>query len=46
MSEEEGARVGPDRLRPRENTTKEALNNAPGYTFDRTAYQWVPAKRG
>jgi hypothetical protein len=28
------------------NTTKEALNNAPGYTFDRTAYQWVPAKRG
>jgi sporulation protein YlmC with PRC-barrel domain len=28
------------------NTTKEALKNAPGYTFDRTAYQWVPAKQG
>jgi sporulation protein YlmC with PRC-barrel domain len=28
------------------NTTKEALEKAPGYTFDRTAYQWVPAKQG
>jgi sporulation protein YlmC with PRC-barrel domain len=28
------------------NTTKEALKSAPGYTFDRTAYQWVPAKQG
>ncbi len=28
------------------NTTKEALKNAPGYTFDRTASQWVPAKQG
>jgi sporulation protein YlmC with PRC-barrel domain len=26
------------------DTTKEALNKAPGYTFDRTAKQWVPAK--
>jgi sporulation protein YlmC with PRC-barrel domain len=28
------------------DTTKEALNKAPGYTFDRTAKQWVPAKQG
>jgi PRC-barrel domain len=28
------------------NTTKEALKSAPGYTFDRSAYQWVPAKQG
>jgi hypothetical protein len=28
------------------NTTKEALKNALGYTSDRTAYQWVPAKQG
>jgi len=28
------------------NTTKEALKSAPGYTFDRTASQWVPAKQG
>jgi sporulation protein YlmC with PRC-barrel domain len=28
------------------DTTKEALEKAPGYTFDRTAYQWVPAKKG
>ena len=28
------------------DTTKEALKKAPGYTFDRTAYQWVPAKQG
>ncbi len=28
------------------DTTKEALNNAPGYTFDRNSYQWVPAKQG
>ena len=28
------------------DTTKEALNKAPGYTFDRTATQWVPAKQG
>jgi sporulation protein YlmC with PRC-barrel domain len=27
------------------DTTKEALNKAPGYTFDRTAKQWVPAKQ-
>ena len=27
------------------DTTKEALEKAPGYTFDRTAYQWVPAKK-
>jgi len=28
------------------DTTKEALNKAPGYTFDRTEKQWVPAKQG
>ena len=28
------------------DTNKEALNKAPGYTFDRTAKQWVPAKQG
>jgi sporulation protein YlmC with PRC-barrel domain len=28
------------------DTTKEALKNAAGYTFDRSAYQWVPAKQG
>jgi sporulation protein YlmC with PRC-barrel domain len=28
------------------DTTKEALNNAPGYTFDRSTKQWVPAKQG
>jgi PRC-barrel domain len=28
------------------NTTKEALKSAAGYTFDRSAYQWVPAKQG
>lgn len=28
------------------DTTKEALNNAPGYTFDRSTNQWVPAKQG
>jgi sporulation protein YlmC with PRC-barrel domain len=28
------------------DTTKEALKSAPGYTFDRTAYQWVPVKQG
>jgi sporulation protein YlmC with PRC-barrel domain len=28
------------------DTTKEALEKAPGYTFDRSAYQWVPAKQG
>jgi sporulation protein YlmC with PRC-barrel domain len=27
-------------------TTKEALEKAPGYTFDRSAYQWVPSKQG
>jgi sporulation protein YlmC with PRC-barrel domain len=27
------------------DTTKEALEKAPGYTFDRTAYKWVPAKK-
>ena len=28
------------------DTTKEALNSAPGYTFDRSTKQWVPAKQG
>jgi hypothetical protein len=28
------------------DTTKEALNSAPGYTFDRTKKEWVPAKQG
>ena len=28
------------------DTTKEALNSAPGYTFDRGTKQWVPAKQG
>jgi sporulation protein YlmC with PRC-barrel domain len=28
------------------DTTKEALEKAPGYTFDRSAYQWVPSKQG
>jgi sporulation protein YlmC with PRC-barrel domain len=28
------------------DTTKEALNKAPGYTFDRTAKKWIPAKQG
>jgi sporulation protein YlmC with PRC-barrel domain len=28
------------------DTTKEALEKAPGYTFDRSAYKWVPAKQG
>jgi sporulation protein YlmC with PRC-barrel domain len=28
------------------DTTKEALNNASGYTFDRSTKQWVPAKQG
>jgi len=28
------------------NTTKDALKSAHGYTFDRTAYQWVPSKQG
>ena len=28
------------------DTTKEALNKAPGYTFDRTVKQWIPAKQG
>ena len=28
------------------DTTKEALKKAPGYAFDRSAYQWVPAKQG
>jgi hypothetical protein len=28
------------------DTTKEALDKAPGYTFDRNAHQWVPAKQG
>ena len=27
------------------NTTKEALQNAPGYTYDRTKGVWVPAKK-
>jgi sporulation protein YlmC with PRC-barrel domain len=27
-------------------TTKEALEKAPGYTFDRSAYRWVPSKQG
>ena len=28
------------------DTTKEALNSAPGYTFDRTKKEWIPAKQG
>jgi sporulation protein YlmC with PRC-barrel domain len=28
------------------DTTKEALNSAPGYTFDRTKKEWLPAKQG
>jgi len=28
------------------DTTKEALNSAPGYTFDRTNKQWIRAKQG
>jgi sporulation protein YlmC with PRC-barrel domain len=28
------------------DTTKEALEKASGYTFDRSAYKWVPAKQG
>jgi sporulation protein YlmC with PRC-barrel domain len=28
------------------DTTKQALESAPGYTFDRSAYKWVPAKQG
>ena len=28
------------------DTTKEALNSAPGYTFDRTKKEWIPAKKG
>jgi sporulation protein YlmC with PRC-barrel domain len=28
------------------DTTKEALNRAPGYTFDRTKKEWIPAKQG
>jgi len=28
------------------DTTKEALNSAPGYTFDRSTKQCVPAKQG
>ena len=28
------------------DTTKEALNSAPGYMFDRTKKEWVPAKQG
>jgi sporulation protein YlmC with PRC-barrel domain len=28
------------------DTTKQALENAPGYTFDRTSGQWVAAKQG
>jgi sporulation protein YlmC with PRC-barrel domain len=28
------------------DTTKETLNSAPGYTFDRSTKQWVPAKQG
>ena len=28
------------------DTTKEALNSAPGYTFDRSTKRWVPAKQG
>jgi sporulation protein YlmC with PRC-barrel domain len=28
------------------DTTKEALNSAPGYTFDRSTKQWIPAKQG
>ena len=27
------------------DTTKEALNSAPGYTFDRTKKEWIPAKQ-
>jgi len=26
--------------------TKEALNSAPGYNFDRSTKQWIPAKQG
>ena len=28
------------------DTTKEALNRARGYTFDRTKKEWIPAKQG
>jgi sporulation protein YlmC with PRC-barrel domain len=28
------------------DTTKEALNSAPGYIFDRTKKEWIPAKQG
>jgi sporulation protein YlmC with PRC-barrel domain len=28
------------------DTSKQALENAPGYTFDRSSGQWVPAKQG
>ena len=28
------------------DTTKEALNSAPGYNFDRSTKQWIPAKQG
>ena len=28
------------------DTTKEALNSAPGYTFDRSTKRWVQAKQG
>jgi sporulation protein YlmC with PRC-barrel domain len=28
------------------DTTKEALNSAPGYTFDRTKKEWIPGKQG
>ena len=28
------------------DTTKEALESAPGYTFDRTKKAWVPARQG
>jgi hypothetical protein len=27
------------------DTTKDALNNAPGFRFDRNQNQWIPEKR-